>query len=87
MANKLLSMQKVRQILLFLKRDYSEREIARQTGVSRPTIHLNSKLLKATGTDYDVLFNMGDHGLNALVYSQKEQKDGSLDIRKFHFQH
>lgn len=86
MANKLLSMQKVRQILLFLKRGYSEREIARQTGVSRPTIHLYSKLLKATGTDYDVLFNMGDHDLNTLVHSQKEQKDEPIDLRKFHFQ-
>ena len=78
-------MQKVRQILLFLKRGYSEREIARQTGVSRPTIHLYSTLLKATGTDYEVLFNLTDHDLNALVHSQKEQTDEPIDLRKFHF--
>lgn len=79
-------MQKVRQRLLFLIHGYSEREIARQKGVSRPTIHLYSKLLKATGNNYDVLFNRGDHDLNTLVHSQKEQKDEPIDLRKFHFQ-
>jgi hypothetical protein len=39
-------MQKVRQNILFLKRDYSESEIVHHTGVTRPTIHLYSPMLK-----------------------------------------
>ena len=49
MANKPLSMQKLRQILLFLERGYSERTIAKQTDVSRPTIHQYALLFTGTG--------------------------------------
>lgn len=78
-------MQRVRQILLFLKRGYSEREIAKQTTVSRPTVHLYSTLFKATSRDYDELLALKDPELNALVNESKPGKTESEDPRKVHF--
>ena len=85
MANKPLSMQRVRQILLFLKRGYSEREIAKQTKVSRPTVHLYSTLFKATGRDYDELLSLKDPDLDAVFSKAKPAKAEPEDPRKAHF--
>jgi len=85
MANKPLSMQRVRQILLFLKRGYSEREIAKQTKVSRPTVHLYSTLFKATGRDYDELLSLKDPDLDAVFSKTKPAKAEPEDPRKAHF--
>ncbi|SJN46525.1 Mobile element protein [Sphingobacterium sp. JB170] len=79
-------MQKLRNILLFLNRGYSERAIAKQTGVSRPTIHLYSELFKATGKDYSTLLALKDHELNSIIVSKKEQNEEPVDLRKFQFQ-
>lgn len=79
-------MQKVRQILLFLDRGYSEREISRQVGVSRPTIHHYSVLFDKTGKDYTTLFHLTDAELNAEIGSQKPVKNPvTLDKRKAYF--
>jgi len=82
MANKSLSMQRVRQILLFLKRGYSDREIAKQTTVSRPTVHLYSSLFKATGRDYDELLALKDPESNALVNESKPGKTTSVNTSR-----
>ncbi len=78
-------MQRIRQILLFLKRNYSEREIAKQTRVSRPTVHLYSTLFKATGRDYDSLLSLKDPELDALFSRTKPAKTEPEDPRKIHF--
>jgi hypothetical protein len=85
MANKPLSMQRVRQILLFLKRGYSEREIAKQTKVSRPTVHLYSALFRATGRGYDELLSFKDPDLDAVFSKTKPVKAEPEDPRKAHF--
>lgn len=85
MANKTLSMQKVQQILLFLKRGYSEREIVKQTSISRPTIHLYSTLIKATGKDYDALLSLKEADLEELFREVKPTKIEPEDPRKAHF--
>ena len=85
MANKPLSMQKLRQILLFLERGYSERTIAKQTNVSRPTIHQYALLLASTGSDYDTLLKLTDRELYSIVQSRKIDKEVVTDPRKLHF--
>lgn len=85
MANKTLGMQKIRQILLFLKRGLSERSIAEQTGVSRPTIHSYRGIFEASGFDYDVLLNLKDPELYDLVKAKKKGPDQTPDVRKLYF--
>ncbi|MGJ1510075.1 hypothetical protein [Sphingobacterium siyangense] len=38
MANRPLNLQKIREILLFLERGFSQRSIERETGINRRTI-------------------------------------------------
>ncbi|MEC3964284.1 hypothetical protein [Flagellimonas halotolerans] len=85
MANKTLGMQKVRQILLFLKRAVSERSIAEQTGVSRPTIHSCRGIFETSGFDYDTLLKLKDAELYELVKTKKKGPDRTPDVRKLYF--
>jgi transposase len=85
MANKTLGMQKIRQILLFLKRDVSERSIAEQTGVSRPTIHSYRGIFETSGFDYDTLLKLKDAELYELVKTKKKGPDQPPDVRKLYF--
>jgi transposase len=85
MANKTLAMQKIRQILLFLKRDLSERGIAEQTGVSRPTIHSYKGIFDTSGFDYDTLLKLKDPELYELVKTKKKGPDLTPDVRKLYF--
>lgn len=85
MANKTLVMQKIRQILLLLKRELSERSIAEQTGVSRPTIHSYRGIFEASGLDYDVLLNLKDPELYDMVKAKKKGPDQTPDARTLYF--
>jgi len=85
MANKPLSMQKIRQVLLLLDRGNSERAIAKQTGISRPTIHQYILLLSATGVDYSQLLQLTDHELQKIIQASKPPKDVTPDGRTLHF--
>lgn len=85
MANNPLSMQKLRQILLFLERGYSERTIVKQTKVSRPTIHQYALLFASTGNDYNTLLKLSDKELNDIVRGGKINKEVAIDPRKIHF--
>lgn len=78
-------MQRVRQILLFLKRGYSEREIAKQTKVSRPTVHLYFTLFRATGRSYDELLSLKDPDLDAVFSKTQPVKAEPENPRKAHF--
>jgi transposase len=85
MANKPLSMQKLRQVLLLLKRGFSEREIVKQTHISRPTVHSYSILFTASGLSYDQLLGLKDHELHGMVKAGKPVKKESVDARRAHF--
>lgn len=78
-------MQKLRQVLLLLKRGFSEREIVKQTQISRPTVHSYSLLFKATGLSHDHLLRLKDHELNGLVQAGKPLKPEPIDVRRAHF--
>jgi transposase len=85
MANKPLSMQKLRQVLLLLKRGFSQREIVKQTQVSRPTVPSYSLLFTATGLSYDQLLRLKDHEINELIQAGKPVKTEPVDARRAHF--
>ncbi|WP_285546477.1 helix-turn-helix domain-containing protein, partial [Dyadobacter frigoris] len=85
MANKSLSMQKLRQILLFLKRGYSERSIVKQTGISRQTVHQYARLFLETGSDYNTLLTLSDHQLHSIIEGNKPEKEQVRDTRKSQF--
>lgn len=85
MANKPLSMHKIRQILLFLNRSYSERTISRELQISRLTVRRYRESLTLTGLDYDSLLNLSDPELEKLVSGQKENGEEQLDPRKSRF--
>ncbi|GAB2769844.1 hypothetical protein GCM10027275_10450 [Rhabdobacter roseus] len=71
MANQSLSMQKLRQALLLLNQNFSERNIVRQTGISRPTVRYYRELLGCTGEDYQSLLKLKDSALEALVRARR----------------
>ena len=85
MANKTLGMHKIRQILLFLKRESSERSIAQQTGVSRPTVHSYRNIFETSGFDYDTLLKLKDAELYELVKTKKKGPNRTPDVRKLYF--
>jgi hypothetical protein len=79
-------MQKIRQILLFLIGGYSEREIVKQTGISRPTVHLYASLFKDTGKDYNALYDLKDCDLKAEINRIKSVNIPEIaDPRTTHF--
>lgn len=63
MANKTLPMHKIKQILLFLDRGVSQRNIALQTGINRRTIASYFDLAKHTKYSLSELVAMSDHEL------------------------
>lgn len=63
MANKTLSMQKIRQVLLFLDRGFSQRSIERETGINRRTIAAYTKRF------IESVFNFGYSGSCCPPYS------------------
>ena len=86
MANKTLEMYKIRQILLFLSRGLSEREIVKQTGISRPTVHFYVSLFKDTGKDYNALYELKDGDLKAEINRLKQVEIAEVpDPRAIYF--
>ncbi len=86
MANKSLSMQKLRQILLFLKRGYSERAIAKHTGISRPSVHQYAVLFKASGKELQTLIELSDQELKEIAEAGRPAKEEVPDTRHAYFQ-
>lgn len=63
MANKTLPMHKIKQVLLFLDRGVSQRNIALQTGINRRTIAGYYDLARQTNHSLSELVAMSDHDL------------------------
>lgn len=73
MANKPLRMQKIRQILLFLDRGYSQRSIEKETGVNRRTIAVYLQRFKESGYTPSELLKRDDIALKELLEKSKPQ--------------
>lgn len=82
MANKPISMHKIRQILLFLNRNYSERATSRELGISRITVKRYKSCFLSSGLDYEGLLNLKDSCLEELVSGTRKEEDKTVDPRK-----
>ncbi|WP_081474745.1 helix-turn-helix domain-containing protein [Cyclobacterium marinum] len=58
MANKPISMHRLRQILLCLSRSFSERAISRELSISRITVSRYKSCFLSSGLDYESLLNL-----------------------------
>jgi transposase len=85
MANKPLSMHRVRQILLHLKQNCSERAISRELKISRKTVHTYKTRFSQTDLDADSLLKLTDEELEVVVGINKKTSPDTLDPRKLHF--
>ncbi|MGG7667045.1 IS21 family transposase, partial [Dyadobacter sp. BHUBP1] len=85
MANRPLSMHKLRQILIFLERGVSIRCIEKQVKISRKTIGLYQQKLLRTGLSLQELLLVKDQDLERLVSLEKVSPSEDADPRKAHF--
>jgi len=85
MANKLLSMIKIRQILLFLERGASQRAIEKEVKISRKTIALYLQKFAQTGVDFQELLKRSDQELERVLGLIKPVVVDATDPRKVHF--
>jgi len=86
MANKLLSMNKIRQILIFLERGISQRKIEKEVRVNRRTIAGYLEKFKLTGNDYGELLKLSDRELDEILGLVKvDVMEEDTDPRKIHF--
>jgi transposase len=85
MANKPLSMIKIRQILLFLERGVSLRAIEKEVKISRKTIAIYLQKFAQTGVDFKDLVKRSDQELEQILGLLKPVVSEDTDPRKVHF--
>lgn len=85
MANKLLSMHKIRQILLFLERGISQRTIEREVKTNRKTISLYLQKATQTGISFSELLKLSDEQLEEALGMTMPSIPEDTDPRKIHF--
>ncbi|MFV8328346.1 hypothetical protein [Flavobacterium sp. ZS1P14] len=85
MANKPLSMIKIRQILLFLERGVSLRAIEKEVKISRKTIAIYLQKFAQTGVDFKELLKCSDQDLERILGLIKPVVVDDTDPRKVHF--
>jgi transposase len=82
MANKLLSMQKIRQILLFLDRGISQRAIEKEVQISRKTIAFYLQKFQQTSRSLSELIKLSDEKLEQVLSLIKPAIPEDIDPRK-----
>lgn len=85
MANKLLSMNKLRQILIFLERGLSIRNIEKQVKISRKTIGLYQQKFLKTGLNFNDLLAVKDQELERLIAFTTDNAPEDTDPRRNQF--
>jgi transposase/biotin operon repressor len=85
MANKLLGMHKIRQILLFLDRGVSQRSIEKELKISRKTIGVYLQKVRETGFGLSELLKLQDEQLEQTLGLIKSVAIQDADPRKAHF--
>lgn len=68
MPNKLITMQQIRTIILYLSRGHSLRTISSKLSLSRKTVTQYAGRLNSSGLSHDELHQLGDAALSAIVY-------------------
>jgi transposase len=81
MANNLVTMQKIRTLVLQLQQGFSQRRIAQELDLSRNTVQQYVERLQACCSSLNELLGLDDHALAAIVYghAKQVQPDSRLD--------
>ena len=69
MANKVITMQQIRTIIQLFEKGYSLRAIAAEISLSRQTVTFYAARLKASAYSFEVLRQLPDAALAAIVYA------------------
>jgi len=90
MSKKLIEMKVVRKMLLLLQRGLSERQIAHELKISRPSVGRYKERLSSSGKSIEELQGLDDSSLAALAHpkAQKAQEDARsvfIDSRKAYY--
>src|SRR5690606_12383343 len=75
MANKPLSMHKIRQLLLFLDRGFSQRNIEKETGINRRTIAGYLRRFWESGFSFRELLLFEDSELEVYLNADKPPRE------------
>ncbi len=68
-------MHVIRKIIQLLERGYSERSIARELSISRPTVKGYRTKVEASGLSFDELKSLSDDKLHSLIYTALPRQD------------
>jgi len=71
MANKVLDMVRIKQIIMLYESGKSYRDISKQLGLSRKTITKYILLYKSTGLSWDELKQLPDKDFNDRIFNQE----------------
>jgi len=74
MANQILSMNKLKEVLRYQIEGKSKREISKRTGLSRNTVEKYIAVFESHPLSFKELLNQSDSELNAIVMQPVEQK-------------
>ena len=74
MANQILSMNKLKEVLRYQIEGKSKREISKRTGLSRNTVEKYTAVFESHPLSFKELLNQSDSELNAIVMQPVEQK-------------
>ena len=85
MSNQVISMQQIRALIQLLEKGYSLRAIAIQLSISRQSTTLYDIRLKKSGHPMEVLRQLSDAALSAVVYAPVLVIDYSDDLRSLDF--
>jgi transposase len=85
MANKLLGMHNIRQILLFLERGASQRTIEKEVKINRRTVATYLEKFSQTGFCFKELLTFNDKDLEQYLGLTKAVVPEDTDPRKIHF--
>lgn len=83
MSNKLVSMQIIRTILQQLQKGASGRHIARQLHISRNTVKQYTERFAASGYSLELLQQLDDEDLSAIVYAEAKQLQPDARLTDF----
>lgn len=90
MSKKLIEMKVVRKMLLLLQRGLSERQIAQELKISRPSVSRYKERIASSGQSIEELQGLDDSHLAAIAHpkKQKAQEDARsvfIDSRKAYY--
>jgi len=83
MSKKLIEMKVIRKMLLLWQRGLSERQIAQELKISRPSVSRYKERLASSGKSIDELQGLDDIGLSAIAHPTEPKGPGRRPERVY----